>query len=43
MVTNKSLTVQGVEVGLTAKGDEDYISLTDWSIRRSLAKVQYRV
>ncbi len=29
MVTNKSLTVQGVEVGLTAKGDEDYISLTD--------------
>jgi len=29
MVTNKSLTVQGVEVSLTAKGDEDYISLTD--------------
>ena len=29
MVTNKSLTVQGVEVGLTAKGEEDYISLTD--------------
>lgn len=29
MVTNKSLTVQGVEVGLAAKGDEDYISLTD--------------
>lgn len=29
MVTNKSLTVQGVEVGLAAKGDEDYLSLTD--------------
>lgn len=29
MVTTKSLTVQGVEVSLTAKGDEDYISLTD--------------
>ena len=29
MVTNKSLTVQGVEVGLTSKNEEDYISLTD--------------
>lgn len=29
MVTNKSLTVKGVEVNLTSKDDEDYISLTD--------------
>lgn len=29
MVTNKSLKVQGVEVSLTSKNDEDYISLTD--------------
>jgi len=29
MVTNKILTVQGVEVSLTSKDDEDYISLTD--------------
>ncbi len=29
MVTNKILTVKGVEVNLTSKDDEDYISLTD--------------
>ncbi|MCW2313140.1 hypothetical protein M2244_002890 [Rhodoferax antarcticus] len=29
MVTNKSLTVKGVEVNLTSKDDEDYINLTD--------------
>ena len=29
MVTNKSLTVKGIEVNLTSKDDEDYISLTD--------------
>lgn len=29
MVTNKSLTVKGVEVNLTSKDDEGYISLTD--------------
>lgn len=27
--SNKSLTVQGVEIGLTTRGEEDYISLTD--------------
>lgn len=27
--SNKSLTVQGVEISLTNRGDEDYISLTD--------------
>lgn len=26
---DKSLTVQGVEIHLTTKGEEDYISLTD--------------
>lgn len=29
MADNKSMVVQGVEVHLTTKGDEDYISLTD--------------
>lgn len=29
MATDKSLTVQGVEIHLTTKGEEDYISLTD--------------
>lgn len=27
--SNKSLTVQGAEIGLTQRGEEDYISLTD--------------
>lgn len=27
--SSKSLTVQGIEVGLTTRGEEDYISLTD--------------
>ena len=27
--SNKSLTVQGVEISLTTRGEEDYISLTD--------------
>ena len=29
MVINKSLTVKGVEVNLTSRDYEDYISLTD--------------
>lgn len=29
MATNKSIVVQGVEIHLIAKGEEDYISLTD--------------
>jgi len=33
MVTNKSLTVQGVEVSLTSKNEEDYLSLTDMAAK----------
>ena len=30
---NRSLTVQGVEIHLAVKGEEDYISLTDMTQR----------